>query len=101
MSYVWGWQLTQKGYKKKPDADMTDWQKACAEYVEHYLTPSIRIADCGWDHARLFVFSTPWGCDEEFVGLFAHIENVGGRYYNVTGCSKGAIAEVVWSGVYA
>ena len=100
MGYVWSWQLKERGYQKKHDSEMTAWQKACAEYVEHYLTPSLRMAECGWDHARFFVLNGPFG-EEEYVGLFADDTDIGGRYYNVSACSKGAIAETIWKGVYA
>lgn len=101
MSYYWSWQLKDRGFKKVNDNAMSEWEKACAEYVAHYLTPSIKMADCGWDHARFFVLESPCGDRDSYIGLFPNDTDINGRYFCVTGDSKGAMAEEIWKGVFA
>ena len=99
MSYTWKWQLDERGFSEVPFADYTEWQSKANNYVDAYLSPSIKHADCGWDHCVFYVLENKYGTDE-FVALYPDEENQNGRYICVSGNSLGAIAEATWNSVY-
>ena len=103
-SYAWGWQILDMGFTATVDPrDMTEEEKKKRNYVHEFLSPSVQAAECGW-HGISYCIATI-GEEErrEFVLMFATKEDTpaGARWVNVTGDSKGAIAEAVWSLVFA
>ena len=103
-TYAWGWQIADMGFTATVDPrDMTDVERDKRHYVNEFLDPSVREARCGW-HGIAYCIATI-GDEErkEFVMMFGSKNDTpnAARWINVTGDSKGAIAEAVWSLVFA
>jgi len=101
-SYIWGWQLP-KEYKALTTAYLTMEELDKRIYVHEYLCPSVNKAQCGWDGIAYAVVDNDGKDRREYVLMFADRNDTpnGARWINVTGNSKGAIAEAVWSLVFA
>lgn len=99
MNYTWKWQLDERGFDEVSFADYTEWQSTINNYVNTYLSPSIKYAGCGWDHCVFYVLENKHGT-EEYIALYPGEENQNGRYICVSGNSLGAIAEATWNSVY-
>ena len=103
-NYMWGWQISE-GFQALYVSSMTYEEIDKMRYVQEFLDPSVREAKCGWYGIGYCVcVSDIDGKDRtEFVLMFADKDDTfnSARWINVTGCSKGAIAEAVWSLVFA
>ena len=101
-SYTWGWQIGQMGYKALTTDKLTREEIDKRWYVHEYLDPSVREAKCGWHGIAYCVCDIDGKDRSEFVLMFANPNDTpnGARWINVTGGSKGAIAEAVWSLVF-
>lgn len=102
-SYVWGWQTYDMGYRALTFDHLTDSEKEKSRYVHQFLSLSVHEAKCGWDGISYVVCDINGEDRTEFVLMFAEANDTprGARWINVTGNSKGAIAEAVWSLVFA
>lgn len=102
-SYRWGWQIANDGFTALSAAQFTDNERNKAQYVNEYLDASVNKANCGWYGVSYCVCEIDEECRTEFVLMFGDKETTpnGARWINVTGNSKGAIAEAVWSLVFA
>lgn len=101
-SYKWGWQLDPQtkaltSYAMTPEELDKRW------YVTKFLDPSVREAKCGWYGIAYCVADTNGENRREFVLMFAEANDTpnGARWIDVTGESKGSIAEAVWSLVFS
>lgn len=101
-SYKWGWQIDPElnaltTYAMTPEELDKRW------YVIQYLDPSVHWANCGWDGVAYAVCDANGENRREFVLMFADKNDTpnGARWIDVTGESKGSIAEAVWSLVFA
>lgn len=102
-SYTWGWQIANMGFKAIDCYHMTSEELDKRYYVNEFLDPSVSKANCGW-HGICYAVCDINGEDRtEFVLMFAEANDTPrmARWINVTGDSKGAIAEAVWSLVFA
>lgn len=101
-TYAYGWQINNMGFTAVDPREMTDEERSKRRYVNEFLDPSVREAECGW-HGVAYVVATI-GEEErkEFVLMFATKYDTpnDARWINVSGDSKGAIAEAVWSLVF-
>ena len=102
-SYRWGWQIANDGFKVLSANHFTDNERDKARYVNEYLNASVSKADCGWDGVTYAVCDIEGESRREWVLMFADKNDtpLEARWINVTGDSKGAIAESVWSLVFA
>ena len=102
-NYVWGWQISNEGFSVIMPDDMTFEEQQKRHYVNQFLDPSVSQAWCGWHGIAYVVCTIDGDCRREFVLMFADRNDTPNqaRWINVTGCSKGAIAEAVWSLVFA
>lgn len=100
-NYIWGWQLP-KEFKAITSDYMTQEEIDKRWYVSQYLEPSVHEARCGWDGIMYAVVDNDGKDRREYVLMFADRNDTpnGARWINVTGDSKGAIAEAVWSLVF-
>ena len=102
-SYKWGWQIDDTFQAITPYL-MTKEENEKNWYVNQFLDPSVKEAKCGW-HGIAYVVGTY--CDgedrREYVLMFGSANDTprAARWIDVTGDSKGAIAEAVWSLVFA
>lgn len=96
--YYWDFEMKKYELVCRSDWPSTEMFKK-DEYVEKYLTPSVKHANCGWNHCKYFVFKNEDGF-HEFVELCPGTEDTGGRYYKVDGLNNGGIAESIWGGVF-
>lgn len=100
-NYIWGWQLPEDvkaiGYDQQ-----TDDEKSKGRYVNNALDKSVAEAECGWCGVCYAVTEDKYGDRREWALMFASKDDVpkDARWVPVTGCSKGAIAEAVWSLVF-
>lgn len=101
-SYRWGWQIDPE-FKALTRDRFTDNERDKARYVNEFLDASVNKADCGWDGVAYAVCDINGEYRTEFVLMFADRNDTPrqARWINVTGNSKGAIAEAVWSLVFA
>ena len=101
-SYVWGWQLPE-------GTQALTWDKLNYEevdkrsYVIDFLDPCVREARCGWYGVVYAVTEDAYGDRKEWVLMFADQNDTPNeaRWINVSGNSRGAIAEAVWSLVFS
>ena len=102
-SYKWGWQISQMGFKALTYDNMTETELDKRSYVHQFLDPSVREAKCGWAAITYAVCDINGENRTEFVLMFADANDTpnAARWINVSGNSKGAIAEAVWSLVFA
>ena len=102
-TYSWGWQISQLGFQAITYDHMTAEELDKRYYVIQYLDPSVREAKCGWYGICYAVCDIDGEDRREFVLMFADANDTPNqaRWINVTGNSKGAIAEAVWSLVFA
>lgn len=102
-NYAWGWQISDMGYKALTGYHMTPEELDKRHYVNDFLDPSVREAQCGWYGICYAVCDINGEDRREWVLMFADKNDtpLGARWINVTGDSKGAIAEAVWSLVFA
>lgn len=102
-SYTWGWQISKMGFKAIDCYHMTREELDKRHYVHEFLNPSVSEAKCGWHGIAYAVCDIDGENRTEFVLMFAEANDTpnGARWINVTGDSKGAIAEAVWSLVFA
>lgn len=102
-NYMWGWQMSEMGFLALTNDRLTAEEIDKRWYVHEYLDPSVREAKCGWYGIAYCVCDIDGEDRTEFVLMFANKDDTpnGARWINVTGCSKGAIAEAVWSLVFA
>lgn len=102
-SYSWGWQISQMGFKALTYDHMTAEELDKRYYVHQYLDPSVNKANCGWYGVVYCVCDIDGEDRREFVLMFADANDTPNqaRWINVSGDSKGAIAEAVWSLVFA
>ena len=100
--YLWGWQLDD-GYRAIMYDHMTEEELDKRNYVHEFLDPCVREAKCGWDAIVYCVCDNNGQDRREFVLMFANKNDTPhmARWINVTGDSKGAIAEAVWSLVFS
>lgn len=91
------------GYKALTGYHMTPEELDKRNYVNNFLDPSVREAQCGWYGISYAVCDINGEDRREWVLMFADKNDtpLGARWINVTGDSKGAIAEAVWSLVFA
>lgn len=101
-SYKWGWQIGDLGFLALTSDKLTDEEIDKRWYVKMYLEPSVHEARCGWDGVAYCVCDIGGENRTEFVLMFADRLDTpnDARWINVTGDSKGAIAEAVWSLVF-
>lgn len=102
-NYMWGWQVSKMGFRCLTDNHLTMEEIDKRWYVHEFLDPSVREARCGW-HGIVYCVCDIDGEDRtEFVLMFANRDDTpnDARHINVTGFSKGAIAEAVWNLVFA
>ena len=101
-SYKWGWQI-DKDFLVLTSDHMTQEEIDKRWYVYQYLDPSVKEAKCGWYGVCYAVGDTKGKNRREFVLMFADANGTpnGARWIDVTGESKGSIAEAVWSLVFA
>ena len=102
-SYKWGWQISQMGFFAMTPYHFTRDEIDKRNYVHEFLSPSVREAECGWYGLNYCVCDIDGENRTEFVLMYASKEDTphNARWINVTGDSKGAIAEAVWSLVFA
>ena len=102
-TYKWGWQINEMGYKALTSDHLTLEEIDKKWYVNQFLEPSVREAKCGWYGICYAVCDIDGEDRREFVLMFAEANDTpnGARWIDVTGNSKGAIAEAVWSLVFA
>lgn len=102
-SYKWGWQIRNDGFLKVTPDKLTNGEIDKRYYVNTFLDPCVHEAKCGWHGVSYCVCEIDGECRTEFVLMFGDKETTpnGARWINVTGNSKGAIAEAVWSLVFA
>lgn len=102
-NYKWGWQISAEGFKALTTEHMTmeEISKKC--YVNKFLDPCVHEGRCGWDGISYCVCDIDGEGRTEFVLMFADRNDTpnGARWINVTGESKGSIAEAVWSLVFS
>ena len=101
-SYVWGWQIDPEF--KALTWDKLTYEEVCKKrYVNDLLSLSVNKAECGWYGVCYCVCEANGANRTEFVLMFADPNDTPrqARWINVTGNSKGAIAEAVWSLVFA
>lgn len=100
-NYIWGWQLP-KETKAVAYYERTNEEQAKAWYVNEALDKSVAEADCGWTGVCYSVTEDPDEGRREWAVMFANKEDTPreARWIPVTGDSKGAIAEAVWSLVF-
>lgn len=72
-------------------------------YVHEWLSPSVNKAQCGWYGLNYCVADINGEDRREFVLMYADANDTpnGARWIDVTGESRGSIAEAVWSLVFA
>lgn len=101
-SYKWGWQINRDGFKAVDWCSLTYEEVMKKAYVNDFLSPAVHEAECGWYGLAYAVCEIDGECRTEFVLMFAEPNDTpnGARWVNVTGDSKGAIAEAVWSLVF-
>lgn len=101
-SYVWGWQI-DKDFLVLTHEHMTQEEIDKRWYVSQFLDPSVKEAKCGWYGVCYCVGDINGKNRREYVLMFAEANDTprAARWINVTGDSKGAIAEAVWSLVFA
>ena len=101
-SYKWGWQISDMGYKGISPNCLTHTEIDKMGYVNQYLAPSVEQARCGWAGIAYCVCDINGNNRAEFVLMFWSKYDTphNARWINVTGDSKGAIAETVWSLVF-
>ena len=102
-NYVWGWQISNEGNFIITSDHMTWEEISKRKYVNEFLHPCVHEAWCGWWGVAYCVCETDDRGRTEYVMMFADRNDTPNqaRWINVTGCSKGAIAEAVWSLVFA
>lgn len=102
-NYMWGWQISEMGFQALANNCLTEEEIDKRWYVHEYLDPSVTEAKCGWYGIVYCVCDIDGEDRTEFVLMFANKDDTpnSARWINVTGCSKGAIAEAVWSLVFA
>ena len=101
--YKWGWQIGQDGFMALTSDHMTMEEIEKRWYVSKFLDPSVHEANCGWYGICYAVCDINGKNRREFVLMFAEANDTpnGARWIDVTGESKGSIAEAVWSLVFA
>ena len=101
-TYVWGWQLP-KGLLALPTNKLTREELDKRRYVHEFLHPSVSEANCGWHSIAYAVCDIDGERRREYVLMFGDAKDtpVNARWINVSGDSKGAIAEAVWSLVFS
>lgn len=102
-SYRWGWQISSEGFKVLTGDHLTMEEVDKRAYVHAFLSPSVNKAQCGWYGLNYCVADINGENRREFVLMYADANDTpnGARWIDVTGNSKGAIAEAVWSLVFA
>lgn len=102
-TYRWGWQIADDGDFLIDGYKMTQEERDKRHYVNEFLDPSVREANCGWHGIAYCVCAIDGHVRTEYVLMFADKNDtpLQARWINVTGDSKGAIAESVWSLVFA
>lgn len=102
-SYKWGWQISQEGFLAITRNHMTREELDKRYYVNEFLNASVHEAKCGWYGICYAVCDINGENRREFVLMFADANDTpnGARWIDVTGESKGSIAEAVWSLVFA
>ena len=101
-NYQWGWQI-DKDFQALTSDHMTITEIDKHWYVNQFLDPSVKEAKCGW-HGIAYCVGDINGTDRrEYVLMFAEANDTprAARWINVTGESKGSIAEAVWGLVFA
>lgn len=99
--YIWGWELPED-VKAVDYYNRTSEEMATGWYVNNALDKSVAEADCGWSGVYYSVTEDPCCGRREWAVMFANKNDTPreARWIPVTGCSKGAIAEAVWSLVF-
>lgn len=102
-TYRWGWQVSNEGFLALTTNYMTRDEVEKRWYVNEFLSPCVEKANCGWHGISYCVCDINGENRTEFVLMFADKEDTPNqaRWINVSGDSKGAIAEAVWSLVFA
>lgn len=102
-TYTWGWQVTKMGFSALTSDRLTPGETDKMQYVDQFLSPSVSEAKCGWDKIGYCVCDIAGENRTEFVLMFGGRNDPpsAARWINVTGDSKGAIAEAVWGLVFA
>ena len=72
------------------------------EWIEKYLSPSVKAANCGWDGVKYIIMHNE-KCDDirEYALLTYPDSEDEGRYICIEGDSLGCIGEEVWTTVFA
>lgn len=101
-SYMWGWQIGKMGFSALTSDHLTKDELDKRQYVNQFLDPSVHEAKCGWYGIAYCVCDINGEERTEFVLMFADKNDTpnAARWINVSGDSKGAIAEAVWSLVF-
>ena len=101
-NYLWGWQIADKGFQPITSDHMTAEEIGKRWYVHQFLDPCVREAKCGWDGIAYCVCDINGECRTEYVLMFANKNDTPrmAKWINVSGDSKGAIAETVWNSVF-
>lgn len=101
-TYQWGWQL-DPAVQALPSQALTPEEYDKRWYVIQYLDPSVDKANCGWHGIAYAVCEENGENRREYVLMFADKNDTpnAARWIDVTGESKGSIAEAVWSLVFS
>ena len=100
-SYIWGCQVPSD--EKAIDYEkMTEDEQEKARYVNGVLDKSVSDARCGWYGIAYVVTENSYGDHSEWALMFGSKQDspIHARWIPVTGCSRGAVAESVWSLVF-
>jgi len=100
--YQYGWEI-EDGFLVLTSDHLTSEEIDKRWYVHQFLDPSVREARCGWYGIVYCVGDVNGENRREYVLMFADSKDTPrmARWINVTGNSKGAIAEAVWNLVFA
>ena len=102
-NYLWGWQVAERGFAALTSEHMTAGETDKKQFVDLFLDPCVREAKCGWPRVDYVVCEIAGEDRTEFVLMSGGRNDPprAARWINVTGDSKGAIAEAVWGLVFA
>ena len=87
-------ELEEKGFVRAKWGEMSECCRNKSDYVDQWLSPSVRHADCGWYGVKYVAYTN----EEEYV-FFIDSNDRLGRGICVTADSKVAIATAVFDNI--